>query len=409
MANVPTIRWDCESEDRLYDILVLSLRETLYNLYNIQHLNAFICENEEKSGIIPWYRAPEILTCLHLRENPIYPTLKALMYPDPPLGIEELNLLNNFMTDVSFVTLTQLLGKRKNSTTSVKNSSIIAISISNSPNIPKNGLTEHHLKDTMVEFARYLLAAGTTIMYGGDLRAGGFTHILFDLVSRHSETNFKGKYKIISYLAWPFSRDLTEKKQAELANVADIRKVDLPDDLKAYSEKKVDFNYPKDRYLISRGLIKMRYEMSEIANGRILLGGQTTNYLGRYPGIVEEALLAIQAKKPVYLMGAFGGATKMIIDALKGETPELLTLQKMSENAVYNEFYKIYNKEIAKVDSLKKETINFDALVSFFQNIGIDGLNNGLSREENMRLFETVDIHEMVSLVLRGLSNRKLI
>lgn len=52
-------------------------------------------------------------------------------------------------------------------------------------------------------------------------------------------------------------------------------------------------------------------------------------------------------------------------------------------------------------------TINFQAIVDELARRGIPGLNNGLTREENRRLFTTPSLFEQVSLVLRGLRNAR--
>ena len=43
---------------------------------------------------------------------------------------------------------------------------------------------------------------------------------------------------------------------------------------------------------------------------RICLGGKTRGYLGNEPGVMEEAKLALEYRKPLYLMGGFGGAAR---------------------------------------------------------------------------------------------------
>ncbi len=44
---------------------------------------------------------------------------------------------------------------------------------------------------------------------------------------------------------------------------------------------------------------------------RVCLGGRTEGYQGREPGVMEEARLALEYRKPLYLMGGFGGATRL--------------------------------------------------------------------------------------------------
>ena len=59
-------------------------------------------------------------------------------------------------------------------------------------------------------------------------------------------------------------------------------------------------------------LTAFRYVITKLlAPGcRICLGGKTTGYEGAKPGVMEEAALALECGKPLYLMGGFGGATR---------------------------------------------------------------------------------------------------
>jgi hypothetical protein len=51
----------------------------------------------------------------------------------------------------------------------------VAVSISESPDLAQLGLSDRHLRDVWAEVARQLLTAGARLLYGGDLRAQGFT------------------------------------------------------------------------------------------------------------------------------------------------------------------------------------------------------------------------------------------
>ncbi|RBN36165.1 hypothetical protein DMN50_36905, partial [Priestia megaterium] len=68
----------------------------------------------------------------------------------------------------------------------------------------------------------------------------------------------------------------------------------------------------------------MREQMNEDIDIRLIIGGKTKGYKGRYPGLVEEAYLALKSNKPIFLIGAFGGAARCIIEAIEnGKTNEL--------------------------------------------------------------------------------------
>ncbi len=410
MGNVPVIRWDSQNNNRIHDILTLALHETLRNLYNSLFLRDFneLLEIQEK--YLYWYRAPEILTCIQNIGKKINSQDDfILLYPDPPLGIEEIILLKQTLSNVRFITPTQLVENDLINNAIKEPKSIIGLSISDSPDLPINGLTKHHLLDAMIEFYRYILTSKARIAYGGDLRKGGFTQKLFDLTREYTKIEENPENRVINYLSWPYYRDLTEKEDAELIDVAVIKKIDLPEDIKEFTEKVIDKEKPEDRYLIARALTKMRKEMNNAIQCRIFIGGNITKFGGRYPGLIEEAYLALKSEKPIYLIGAFGGASKVIIEAIKGNKPKILSLEEQIKNSNYKEFVNFFNKQLIDHPQIEKEMIDYNKLLKFFQEIGKKGLNNGLNEEENNQLFNTIYIKEMVSLVLKGLSRLKLI
>ena len=108
---------------------------------------------------------------------------------------------------------------------------IIGISISESEDLQKLGFGDAHLIDAKIEIARYLLASGVTLMYGGDLRDDGYTRILFDLVESYSIKNFEKEY-LINYLGWPLDYTLSEDLQASLSEKIKFVLPGLPIDIK---------------------------------------------------------------------------------------------------------------------------------------------------------------------------------
>ena len=62
-----------------------------------------------------------------------------------------------------------------------------------------------------------------------------------------------------------------------------------------------------------------------------------------------------------------------------------------------------------RIPQIKNEIIDYEKLLKFFQEMSIEGLNNGLNGQENNQLFNTIHIKEMLSLVLKGLSRLNII
>ena len=135
----------------------------------------------------------------------------------------------------------------------------------------------------------------------------------------------------------------------------------------------------------------------------IFIGGKLESFQGIYPGIIEEVLLSIKYNKPFYLIGAFGGATKYIINCLLGNNPTDLLNDFFKRNPGYRESFETYNS-FAKENGLT--IIDFEHVVETFQSTGIAGIDNGLSEEENQILFETDNVSEIIALILKGIAKR---
>jgi len=278
----------------------------------------------------------------------------------------------------------------------------IGISISESDNLEELGYNIAHLKDAMIEIARYIIASGGSVAYGGDMRQGGFTELLFDLLAYYkTDAEIEPSERFQSYLAYPISTTLTKEKEAELKQIVTFKKVAPPEDLHvANPEAFLKPNSPKNLYVWTRCLTKMREEMEVQCHARIFIGGRTSGYKGKCPGILEEFLIAIKHNHPVYLIGAFGGITSEIINVLKNEVAESFTNEYHLENAEYKKMFESYNQK--HPDNI----IDYDQYRSIIQDIGVKGISdlNGLTEDENLRLATTPHVSEIVFLILKGLT-----
>ncbi|MFT5666790.1 MAG: hypothetical protein ACI9DK_000975 [Vicingaceae bacterium] len=278
----------------------------------------------------------------------------------------------------------------------------IGLSISESEDLKTLGFNESHLVDAKVEIARHFLSFGAILMYGGDLRNNGYTNILLELVDSYKPSNInEDRLSLINYLGWPLHITLSEEIKASYSERISFKTHGLPDDLprKLSAKKILNPITPKDFYAWARSMTFMREEMTKNNNARIVLGGKTLGYKGKYPGIVEEIYLSLKANKPTFLIGAFNGATGDAISALLGKKPERLSFDFQNSSKELKQRTDYYNEH--KPKEIKE--IDYEYLVSFFNKKGIESLNNGLTEEENRRLFKTVHIPEMISLILKGL------
>ncbi|MCA4896323.1 MAG: hypothetical protein ING84_15090 [Cytophagales bacterium] len=280
----------------------------------------------------------------------------------------------------------------------------IGVSISESDTLNELGYGVAHLKDAMIEIVRYILALGGKLAYGGDMRQGGFTELMFDLLAYYKADKELAPYeRFHSYLAWPLSLNLKPEKEAELRLNVTFKRVAPPNDLSIVNTN--EFLKPdssENLYVWSRCLTKMREEMELECDARIFIGGRTKGFKGKYPGVLEELLIALTNNHPVYLVGAFGGVTKDAIDALSGLPSNLFLSESYSDSTDYRAMFDLYNSRHLN------SPIDYNEYFSLLSKIEFKGLSeaNGLTELENKRLAVTPHISEIVYLILKGLTNR---
>ncbi len=353
---------------------------------------------------------------LHVPRRPdavdIQPDSARLLHPDPPLVPAEAKLLRRGAPALALVTpstLPLLFRPPLPAGTSPEladddlfDGKRIALSISESPDLAPLGFGAVTLVEAMVEFARNVLYQRGTIAYGGDLRAGGFTEQLQAIGRRAaSERESADRDGIIQcYLAWPLHLDLVPARVDELAPLVEFQR--LPEvtetpDAPVLSE-------PGGAALFAKNLTMMRRTMARETDARVLMGGPVTKSQGAMPGLVEEALVTLEAGKPLFLLGAFGGCGRLVWDALCGRpTPELdLDVQERARPGA-RAVVASYN---AWAPGAGVAVVDYPALRERLAAYGPASLNNGLSAAENLRLVETPYIAEMIALVLLGCKRR---
>jgi hypothetical protein len=409
IGNVPTIRWRTEEPARLEAVIGLVLREVLRAEYFQQHFDDLKKLFSVPDTVQPLPRAPELLTSLALRGTS--EKVPYFVYPDPPLAKQELDLLTELDPNLRLTTPTLLFARPPSQHPALAGQDLekmasgwrIGLSISDSADLPLRGFGPAHLRDAASEFARFLLAAGATLAYGGDLRQGGFTEVLFELLTAYRAISGEAVDAIQSYLPWPIHLDLNTAQRALLKNTARFHPIPPPANLGLdatgiTSKDQVPPTTAVNRVAWARSLSVMRERMNAEIHARLLLGGQARG-IGKYPGLAEEALLALRAGKPLYLIGAFGGCADAVIEALRGNKPAALSLDYQAADPLPRATIELYNSQVPAGG----EPIDYKALTAEFEGFGIAGLNNGLKAEENERLFTTMNLPEMIALVLRGL------
>lgn len=396
LQNIPVLRIPVAFEKAeakideytLLKILAACLMETIrYYLFLHQHSSS----NRD----ITLARPPELYDIDQIDSK----VVEAVLYPYPDLYPDEFNILTR--QDVKLSTPytkndAYLSGKR------------VGISISDYPKegMLSSGIDEKIQELLMSEMAGFFLGHKATLIYGGDLRDNGFTRYLQNeakiLQDRFKTTEIFCR----NYFAWPIyltKNESTASWRASCVGVLDIQDVEPPTDLQEQARCYSDFFKPDTSecaYLWARSLTHMREIMISECDVRITACGKWIRYAGIMPGILEEVLIAIKKEKPLYLLGGFGGITKKICQAIESSADDKICFPK--------ELTFSWQKDhMAGYESLKNEYDKngkpFAPYGSLKDMLTFDSLNNGLNKEENIRLFHAISFAEAIELILRGI------
>lgn len=393
-GNAPVLRW----RDEPRDVVDSLLRETLRHAYAEEMLRQRARPGDD---ILP--SGPELVTVVHRDKA------KPVLYPDPPLGTEELAVLS-----LTGVTVETPLERHAKAHDLRARQLLVALSISEAEDLPRFGLRRPHLDDVLLEISRYLLVAGVRLAYGGHLGSAGYTVRLANLLYDPIIEQLRGEpapgaaqpAELVSYLAWPTSS--TAADVARLGALVEVRHCARPAGLDetvdlafvAAPSTEIPVDSPMHRFAWARGLTIMRQQQTDDLAARVVVGGRLgpagEGYRGKMPGVLEEALLAIRAERPVYLVGAFGGCGRLVFDALEGVSRPELQWDHQRVVPHSEDLRTLYQERGEAWDE-------YEAIAAELKSRGLAGLKNGLSEEENRELATTRSAERIVELVLHGL------
>ena len=359
------------------------LFRTALDQYHEKLLLGNIAKND--TTILPF--SPEAFS-LSTVEN----TKNTVLYPEPPLGPEEIEILQTIRQGTGFFTPMQYLVKDVD-----LKSKRVAISVSESDDLDSLGLSQSMLRDLTVELSRHILIAKGRMVYGGDLRKEGYTELFKELSYQYGqfEKTDSSHLYFENYLAWPMTTKLTEDVLADYAH----NRVGIIPVLHAeecVGEVKIDQFLPpmgdRNLYLWGKSLTKMRQTMESAVSARIIVGGRAGGFKGKMAGLLEEFKIAKDCKHPIFLVGGFGGVAQMLCAAMRKETLSKAFVEEACKHDYYESLLKYYSDKGQPID------------YTWIDCLTIDDLNNGLTVDENKQLFVTTNIMEIVSLILKGLS-----
>jgi hypothetical protein len=409
-GNVPVIRWNYGSPSEVEARRVID--RAVLEALRFQH-NRVVLERQVEAGDQVLSAPPEALTLAAEPEG----EARTYLYPDPPLGREELDVLHRLRPQIHFITpLTRLAAQCKQ-----KAVETICVGISESGDAHRYGLSDTHIGSLCDEIHLYLLLAGLKIAYGGALigdfsKGSNFTLRLFELVRGYSKladgVNAPPiKKAILNVAPWPLRLNYGESEDAlfdgDVARYLEGPRPELPwsdNDLFPFlvgTKRTLASDTPLRRYAWARGLTSMRELISASSQARLVLGGKMESFAGLVPGVAEEAWLSLTQRKPLYLVGGFGGAARAVCDLLRGtKREEFTTVWAREHIADYDTAVGYYADAGKEFSSL--EIMGLDISAYAGQDLG-HVLKNGLDDRENRELMASIDAQRISGLVLTGL------
>jgi hypothetical protein len=244
-----------------------------------------------------------------------------------------------------------------------------------------------------------LLREGATLAYGGRAAADGLTARL--------ETTVKWLPKRLERDA--SERIVTSPEPGTRSTGTGVTRLDRP----TVAKSEVPANLGADdhkRWKESLEHFRMRYQLALRSVGQFAIGGRLDLHVDartkRFPGVVEELMLALALGHPVYVAGGYPGGAQWAGTLLglgrtwSGPLPGIVV------NAI-----KIpdHYQTLFRPPPLNDLPLDAIALAAFFSRRALGGpdwVNNGLTPEENRVLFETRDANVIAMLVRKGLLAR---
>lgn len=381
IGNMPSA---CYTND--WRPIVNLLLRTALDQYNEKLLLKEIAANDDQTQVLPY--PPEAFSFSILDS-----LKKQVLYPEPPLGEEELTVLERIHPNVKFLTPIQYhtdgLNLKQNN---------VAISISDSNNLTDLGLSKECIDDLMVETTRHLLISKARLVYGGDLRQMGFTELFKDLSFQYGafEKSRNDEMYFTDFIAWPIHLNIKPETYDDYRHSR--VKLEFVPAVEYPGLDTSKFIYPdsiEHQYIWAECLTKMRTEMERVVKCRILAGGKLSCFKGKMAGILEEFTIARRMGHPVYIVGGYGGCAQLLSEIVKGNVEVSQFQEIASASSSYEKLLAYYEKTGNPIDYAEiKNYAQFNML-----------LDNGLTADENLTLFSSVNIMEIVSLILKGINN----
>ncbi|GGP00040.1 hypothetical protein GCM10011612_18750 [Actinomyces gaoshouyii] len=291
--------------------------------------------------------APEPTTVISwLKNHPRTDPHLWIIHPDPPLTRHEKKLIRdmcelagfNDNTQLDIVTPREFLSRggafHPGQDPSIETGEHtlsgrrLGISVSPSEDLERLGLSESHLDYAVSELAQLTFLHGGTLVYGGRIKRDphDMTTFMAEQAERYATTTGGSAFENLQ----PWSEFLAATKE-DLREFED-RIQNVGSLWIAFGDKKLSLA-EANRHRLSYGngdtldhmrtLTEMRLLAASTTDARVLIGGRLQrSCYAVSPGTLEETYLQLQADRPVYICGGFGGIGAVVAKAVGLPTPD---------------------------------------------------------------------------------------
>lgn len=289
---------------------------------------------------------------------------------------------------------------------------VVSLSVSESDDSGKRGFPAWQVNRITLQFVSALFGQGASVVFGQDWRDDGVMEAVHGFALQMqppiplSPEAAKAELQPLlrNILPWPDAPRLSELEQEQLRSTLTVEPAGLPQELRKFDNaaRAAGPDSPLYAYLRARGLTFLRHRLNAVSHVRLCVGGRRSGSQGRYPGVIEEALLAVQENKPLYIAGFLGGASEQVAEAVEGKAmPDDFCAPDSVET-----LYRQPPVNETDVMTLDDRIIDRSAVWRAFADAGRREIaaTNGLMIEENEELLRTPVIERAIELVLTGVS-----
>ncbi|HEX2826294.1 MAG TPA: TIR domain-containing protein [Burkholderiales bacterium] len=435
LGNAPIVRWSPTVPDQAEHVVTTLLREVFLASFHY----AIAPKLDSEAAALALNVVPDPTTLLQI------PAVRAgrvtrVYHPGHGLPGLEIAALHALLPGIRFDGFQQ--GRTPGApggAQSHRTTEVIGLSVSyQREHLLPRGFGVDHLRELLTRLGRELLRRSATLAYAGNWeeRDDNFTLELLRLIASEQEDGSaaggtpREVSRLYNHSSWPNYLKITPHIEAEWINACRTVRVTQAMAGIAAGRAVADGKafHRTDRATLNTAIAvsaMRRISMAGIPAGaapheqdvppiaaRVLLGGKVSGFSGFLPGLFEEALVTLDADRPLYILGGFGGAAEVLAQAftsaklpaelsaaeLKRATPQVAKLEELAYGAAVPEEMQTGHAIAALVEHVTKSR---DGLAAT--------LKTGLTDAETGELMTTFDMDRAIGLVLKGLENNDLI